>query len=490
MTIKYNICKSKTKTMDINTTKVLLINAPVFEKDHIITSVYFPMGLLYLGTVLRKNNIDVKILDISNYCNNHSFKDAQKHISTTVINYNPTIVGIGCTFSGAFKSLKLIAEGIKQLIPKAPIVIGGIHPTVFPKEILTKYKFIDFVVIGEGEETFLKLVRSISNKKKRINLDGLAYRDKGKINITPKTKYIENLDILPFVDYSLIDIKNYQIDTSQWYSPKKIKIGQPFTIISSRSCPNRCTFCSMRLVHGSSIRFRSPKNVLDEMEKLYKEYNVRYFQFMDDNITFNKQRILDICRGIKERKMQIQFDTPNGMAIKLLNKEIINALVGAGLVYTSLGIESGSEYIRNVEMKKGLKTKDIYKIVKLCAKHKKLFVKGFFIIGMPGETKKTLDETYQMIKKLSLDKIGMYFVFPYPGTELFYYCLEHKLLQHNVADYTDIEIFQDTDDKPHIKPPNISVKELAHFREKCLDYMKQKRASFKFPDNYPLRYHD
>lgn len=476
--------------MSINAIKVLLINAPVFKKDHVITSVYFPMGLLYLGTVLKKNNIGVKILDISNYCNNHSFKEAQKYISETVMDYSPTIVGIGCTFSGAFKSLKLIAEGIKQLIPRTPIVIGGIHPTVFPKEILTKYKFIDFVVIGEGEETFLKLVRSISSKKKRINFDGLAYRYKGKINIIPKTKYIEDLDSLPFVDYGLVNTKNYQMNTSQWYSPKKIKVGQPFTIISSRSCPNGCTFCSMRLVHGSSIRFRSPKNVLDEMEKLYKEYNVRYFQFMDDNITFNKQRILDICRGIKERKMRIQFDTPNGMAIKLLNKEIIDALVGAGLVYTSLGIESGSEYIRNKEMKKGLRTKDIYKIIKLCAKHKKLFIKGFFIIGMPGETKKTLEETYQMIKKLTLDKIGMYFVFPYPGTELFYYCLKHKLLPHNVVDYTDIEIFQDTDDKPHIKPPNISVQELIQFREKCLDYMKQKRVSFKFPENYPLRYND
>lgn len=469
--------------------KVLLINAPVFNRELVTTNVYFPMGLLYLGAVLKDNNIGVKIFDASNHCNKEPYEDVENRVLECVQKYKPAVIGIGCTFSGAFRSLKLFANKIKEKFPKTLIAIGGMHPTIFSAEILKKYDCVDFVVIGEGELTFLELVKSIINNTRLPgHIDGIAFRENGNIKLIPKTRFIDDLDSLPFIDYDMVDIGEYEIDTSRWYSPKKIKIGQPFSVISSRSCPNRCTFCSMRLVHGLKIRLRSPDNVLYEMEKLYREYGIRYFHFMDDNMTFDKQRILEICKGIHKRKMDIQFDTPNGIAINKLDTEIIDAMVGAGLVYTNFGIESGSEFIRNKIMKKGLSNKKIYEITEICERYKHLLIKGFFIIGMPEETKETLEETYEMIKNLPLDKINVSFVSPYPGTELFVYCMKHKLLPYRIEDYIDMEVFQDTDDKPHFKPHNLSMEDLISFRKKCFDYIKEKKAKSDLPSNYPLRY--
>lgn len=477
--------------------RVLLINSPTMKIDTVGATRYFPVGLLYLATVLKNHKIDVKILDINNhfYLKNLNEKIFNEYIEDTfskfLADYKPDVIGIGCTFSGAFKYLKVIAKKSKEVFPKTPIAIGGIHPTIFAKEILKKYSFIDYVVIGEGETTFLELVKRLTgNGGSSTFTNGIAFRKNNKIKLVPKMRFEDNLDAIPFIDYNLINVNEYKMDTSTWYSPKKIKVGQPFTIISSRSCPNRCTFCSMWLVHGPRFRFRSAKNVLDEMESLYNNYGVRYFQFMDDNITFDKKRILEICRGIKKRKMNIQFDTPNGMAINRLDKELIEAMVEAGLIFSGFGIESGSEYIRNEIMKKGLMNEKIYEIVSECAKYKHLFIKGFFIIGMPEETQETLQDTYEMMKKLPLDKISMGFAAPYPGTELFNCCIKNKLLPYKIEEYLDVKVLQSSDQHPYFKPYNLTKDDLIKFRKKCFSYMKEKRAASPLPDNYPLRYNE
>src|SRR4030067_1899927 len=135
--------------------RVLLINAPTFKVQSVGTDNYFPIGLLYLATVLKNNNIDVAILDINNY---YYLKDVNEDILSEYLedsfckylrNYRPDIIGIGCIFSGAFRGLKMIAKRIKEVFPKIPVVIGGIHPTIFAQESLKKYSFIDYVIIGE-----------------------------------------------------------------------------------------------------------------------------------------------------------------------------------------------------------------------------------------------------------------------------------------------------------------------------------------------------
>lgn len=475
-------------------TKVMLIN-PLLARDQALElDSCFPHGLLYLATVLKKNNMDVVIVDVDNFYQNHkeNFNETEyiENIINTKINHDkPDIIGIGCLFSGAFRSVKEIARKIKDRFPDIPIAVGGIHPTLFAREILEKYTYIDYVVIGEGEYTFLELIKCITTNKQELlgSMDGIAFRRKGDIILNPKTKFIDNLDALPFVDYNSVNVEDYRMDTSGWYSPKKIKIGQPFPIISSRSCPQRCNFCSMWLLGGPHFRPRSPDNVVDEMEHLYNAFNVRYFQFMDDNLTYDKKRILEICNGILKRNMDIQFDTPNGVAISRLDQETIGAMVNAGLIRISIAIESGSEYIRNKVMGKGLLTEKIYEVVEACAKHSQLFINSFFIIGMPQETDKTLDDTYEMIKRLPLDKFAINFATPFPGTRLFDYCIEHKLLPYKFEDYVDNELLQPRTE-PHFKPHNLTIDALIIFKEKCFDYLREKRRNSNLPNNYPFRY--
>lgn len=475
-------------------TKVMLINPLLARDQPLELDTCFPHGLLYLATVLKENNIDVLIVDIDNYYqNNKKNFNEEEYIENNIyahINHDkPDVIGIGCLFSGAFRSVKVIAKKIKDRFPGIPIVIGGIHPTLFAREILGKYSYIEYVVIGEGEYTFLELIKCITTNQQQLlsSLDGIAFRYKGGITLNPKTKFIDNIDVLPFVDYNSVKVEDYGMDTTGWYSPKKIKIGQPFPIISSRSCPQRCNFCSMWLLHGPNFRPRSPGNVVDEMEHLYNAFNVRYFQFMDDNLTFNKRRILEICNEILKRNMDIQFDTPNGVAINRLDQETIDAMVDAGLIRISIAIESGSEYIRNKVMGKGLSTERIYEVVEACAKHSRLFINSFFIIGMPQETDKTLDDTYEMIKRLPLDKFAINFATPYPGTRLFDFCIEHKLLPYKFEDYVDNELLQPRTN-PHFKPFSLTTDDLIRFREKCFDYLREKRSNSTLPNNYPFRY--
>ncbi len=480
-------------------TKVMLFNLPT-SRNEFNPDNFFPLGLLSLGTMLKKNDIDVKLIDVNNHYYNHTESPSADELNdyfnnqllSAIDDYRPNIIGLGCTFSGAFQNLKIIANNIKKNFPEIPIVIGGMHPTVFSKDILEKYNCIDYVIIGEGEFTFLELITSLVNDNNDFELiDGIAFRKKGRVILNPKTKFIDNLDELPSIDYSILDMGAYKnMDTSGWYSPKGIAVGQPFTVISSRSCPQRCTFCSMWLVHGLRFRHRSSGNVLEEMEKLYNDYNVRYFEFMDDNVTFDKRRIIEICEGIVKRKMEIQFDAPNGIAINRLDKDVVSALVNAGMVRINIAIESGSEYIRNKVMKKNLPTAKIYEACEACIEHKHLFLTAYFIIGMPEETRETLEETYNMMTTLPLDNFSSNFATPYPGTELFDYCKSHNLLAHNVDDYVNITDLHLDSGYPHFKPHNLSIDELIKFKKRCRDYLKEKREASGLPRNIPFRYKD
>lgn len=477
------------------TFKVLLINPPSSRLYLPNRENYFPLALMSLASVLKENSVRVKIADIENHFYSHALSQTalyyylKTYLHRILQTFHPDLIGIGCIFSGAFHNVTLIAHFIKQQQPNTPIVIGGIHPTVFAEEILTRYSDTDYIVLGEGEDTLVSLVGVLTNRDKDVRaIDGIAFRCKGKVIVNPKTKYIYPLDELPYPDYKSIDVKTYKMDTSQWYSPGGKDLGQPFPIISSRSCPQKCSFCSMWLAHGAGFRPRTAKHVLDEMEYLYKEYKTQFFQFMDDNMTFDKSRTMELCAGIHNRGMNIQFETPNGIAINRLDRQMIDALVKAGMTRTALGIESGSDYIRNKVIRKGLSTEKIYDIVNACAEHNTLFIKGFFVIGFVEETLETLQDTYNMITSLPFDKISVNFVTPYPGTAFYKQCIKAHLLRYKEEDYLDVATFQDSDPLPHIKPSALTYDNLIDFKHKCMAYMDGKREKVKVPNNYPLRY--
>lgn len=470
--------------------RVLFINPPTDRTQFIGTDNYFPLGLISLATVLRVDGDIVEVIDTNNeFFNKHLDDDLLKnHVEEVLIPYikkfEPDLIGLGGTFSGAFKYTKFIGKMIKDHFQDIPIIVGGNHASTFKGLVIKRFKYIDYVLIGEGEYTFPKLLECIIERKGAgiEKIDGLAYRKGGhlgnkydplvgnihtpadQIIVQEKHRYIENLGELPHANFDVVDVKSYYMDTSKWYNPHGIPIGQPFPIISSRSCPMRCTFCNMWHVHGPKIRDRSAADVVDEIENLYNKYGTRYFQFMDDNFTWNEERVIGMMDEIIRRNLKIQFDTPNGVAINRLDAKVIKALVDGGLASISIAIESGSEKIRKI-MKKGLGQQEIYDMAHELAKYEHVFVKGFFIIGMPEETHETLEETRTMIKNLPLDKFSLNYATPFPGTALFDQCKANNLLKYDVEDYVEIDGHQLRSDRPHFAPFNLTEKNLMDFME-------------------------
>ncbi len=465
--------------------KILLVNPPV-PQMYYNREFYPPSSLLYLGAVLQKNGDEVKILDMRTLLPENEKNPIpfyEKILLKTIKEFSPDLIGVSCLFSGNFPDLLKFTSFLKAHYKDIPIVIGGIHPTIYAHKILKECPSIDWVVLAEGEESTVQMVNAIKDGSYNFeNIDGFVYRKNGKIFANEKTGYIQNLDSIPFPAYDLIDIKDYYEDTSEWHNPRNLSINTSLPIISSRSCPNRCNFCSMYIVMGPRWRPRSAKNVVDEIEYLYNTYDHHHFSFMDDNFTLNKRRTIDICNEIINRELEIQFETPNGISIRTLDEEVMDALVSAGLVRTYLAIESGSEYIRNKVMGKKLSTEKIYEVMNLAKSYKQLVVKAYFIIGMPEETHETLEETYNMIEKIDVDRIYLHNVIPFPGTQVFEQALRDNLLVNLNPEtlFKSDQLYITNYDRIFIKPYNLELEDLRKFRKRCdklIESQQQKRLA-------------
>ena len=466
---------------------VLLINPPTLDimpnKEYII-----PSSLLYLAAVLKADNTDVMILDLNIYEPWTQDVDTVIYCSNIIIDiikqYNPSLIGFGCLFSGLFPIIRDFSEIIRNNGCNVPIVVGGMHPTVFPEEILTHCPSIDYIAIGEGEKQIVALARSIKNGTPEIlsRVDGIAFHLDDKIHISKKQKYIEDLDSIPFPAYDLIDFADYHHFTAHWHNPKGLKFNMTVPLISSRSCPNHCNFCSMYLVMGPKIRMRSIENVVDEIQLLYEHYGQTHFSFMDDNVNLVRKHIIGICREITKRKLDIQFETPNGLSINSLNKEVMDVMVEAGWIRGAIAIESGSDYIRNNVMGKHLNKKKIFEVVELAKSYRQLYLKAYFIIGMPEETVETLNESFEMIESLGLPEVYVTNLMPFPGTDVFKQAIKDHLFiaDVDVNDMWNMVGFHYHDNfKFYIKPYKMTIDELNDARVKFNHLLIEMREKCK-----------
>ena len=459
--------------------KVLLINPDMPE---FITNkeYYIPSAIIYLASMLKNNNIDVKILDLN------VIKYKKNEITNSIIlkimeEYKPDLVGIGCLFSGLFSIVLSYASLIKEKYKNTKIVIGGMHPTLFNKEIKENCDDIDYIISGEGEIALLKLVNYLSGNLSIDDIPALTYKKNGNVVVNTNREVIEDLNNLSKLRYDLINIQDYYHEgTKFWHNPRNLKINASLPVLTTRGCPFDCNFCCMSNMMGRGCRFRPYMHVVTEMEMLYKQYGVTHFSFMDDNVTANKKNTIALCNEIVKRGMYIQFETPNGLHINTLDKDVLDALYEAGMIRASFAIESGNEYIRNVIMGKHVKTEKIYEIIELAKSYKNLFTIAFFLIGMPEDTLETLKDTYNMITTLGVNKFYINNIIPFPGTKLFEQCVQDKLFTDSI-DLTNIwkttfdwQGFKHTKsvNQFYIKPYNITLEQLKNFRDSVREYNK------------------
>lgn len=422
--------------------KILLIDPPLTRPKDMDAKKYRigivpPLGLAYIGAVMEKEGYEVKIIDciaegfnkkpkISKEGIKYGLSD--KEINSILTDFSPDIVGIACSFSNKILDAKHVCKLVKEYSSKIPTIMGGVHPSVKPKETL-KNKYVDFVIIGEGEYTFRDLVKTLEKNKSFSNIDGLAYKKNNKIIINPKTKFIENLDELPFPARHLLKMEIYSSAQSPHSSDLK---KTPYTtIISSRGCIADCTFCCLKHLNGKRFRPRSAENVIEEIKYLVEHYKIKEIHFEDDNLTLDKERALKIFDGLK--KFGLSWNIPSGSAVFALDEEIIEKMKESGAHTISLAIESGNQTVLDELMHKPVRLEKVKPLVEK-AKQVGLKVKGFFIVGYPGETKDNIKETIEFAKSLKLDWSHFFIAFPHYGTELYELCKKNRYLKTDKFD--------------------------------------------------------
>lgn len=459
--------------------RVLIINShsDLFNPEKRIL-----LGPLYLGSVLRKHGHEVRFLDTEKDKVNtgKAFNAAgyyEDRLAPLLDEFEPDMIGLSVHYSGAFLSAIDLARFVKGRNKEIITVIGGQHATIFGKIILERYPEMDFVLKGESEETFAELVNSLCSGRDYSMIDGLVYRQGQGVFENQKNNFIEDVDAIPFPDYSLVNMQEYHFDTSRWLNPKRHKIDLSFPILTSRSCPHRCNFCAMFLVQGPKFRMRSAENVVNEIEHVYNKYDQRYFSIIDDNFSLDKKRVLDICSLIKERGLDIQFDTTNGMEINHVTKEIMDALIGAGFIRTFFAMESGSEYIRTKVMRKPLPQNRIYEAFDVLRHYDGRFdFNVLFIIGFPQETRETLEETRNIIRELGLKKVAIGFAIPYPGTRLYDEVSRNNLFTVPEASLLEHPALFNFSKEPLIRPMALRPEELISFRQEVYEEVNLKNA--------------
>jgi len=412
--------------------RVLLIQPPFVRHKSERKIWHPPMGLAYLAAYIRKDH-DVTILDtvVEGFKNEFKLNGDNIYygldyntIQTKIINLAPDVVGISCLFSRQIESALKVCSIVKNINPKIVTVMGGIHSSSMPEEVLSNQN-VDYVVIGEGELVFMNLLNYISTGNPEYLGEGLGWKDNNKIIISPKKKFITNLDEIPFPAWDLLPLEKYfSIGLPHGI---RLKNKRVLPIFTSRGCPFECSFCASHNIWGRSYRKRSVQNVISEMEWLKEEFNIQMLLFEDDNLTLDRERANTIFERMIEKEFDFSWLTPNGLYVDSLDETMLRMMKKSGCQGISIAVESGDPHILKNVMRKKINLEQVPKIVK-AAKKLNLETSVFFIVGMPCEGKKELMNTLKLGRKLLADYTNYFFATPLPGSELLKMCRESNLI--------------------------------------------------------------
>jgi radical SAM superfamily enzyme YgiQ (UPF0313 family) len=367
-----------------------------------------PLGLLYIGAVLEKEGIDVRIVpaDIK--------KMSWRDIKQDILDYQPDLIGVTSTTENRFQSFKLIRL-IKKTYPQALTILGGPHASMAAEDCLAHIPELDLVVRGEGEMTLTELCRWHKEGKDPQALDsisGLSFRKHGEVQSNPARPLIKDLDNLPYPAFHLIPFAEYNF---KFPVPGKGELPA-VNIMSSRGCPFKCNFCATPINWGRNVRMRSPENVVDEIEGLIKQYGIKVIFFFDDTFNVNTKRVEKICDLIIERELDIYWKCD--VRIDLIDKPLLTKMKQAGLFHLSFGLEAASERVRNQIIEKKVDVEDFHNLVQWC-QELEIIPNVFFIYSHPTETWEEAQETINIIEQYG-DGIeaSIAILHIYPGTPL------------------------------------------------------------------------
>lgn len=414
----------------MNKIKVHLIFAPtlLYSPYEVLgENMWPPMGVLYLASYLRSRMSSDAEIKVTDGC-----KIGYKNTLQEIKKFKPDVVGISFYTTQAYGASELALK-VKKILPSSMVVMGGAHATTLPEDTL-KASGADIVVIGEGEKTFSRIVRLIFQGKhlsEFASLPGICINIDGKVRKNAPPKFITPLDRIPFPALDLINIAEYK----GWYMSKQ---SPETTMFFSRGCPYDCTFCSNRVWKSSQpvVRFRSPQNIVDEMEHLKNKFSVKEIFDNSDEFNCNLEHSLAICREIKKRNLGITWKTQ--LRVSPFSEELAKELAASGCWYVHLGIESGNQETLD-GVKKRINLKDVELTCKLLKKYNIKIMALFMLFNVWEEngklfyedvkkTQNTLDFAWSLVKNNLVDYISWSVTTPYPGSELYDIACRHNLL--------------------------------------------------------------
>ena len=345
----------------------------------------------------------------------------KEEIATRIRKWSPEMAVISVPFSGwspaAFETASLVKKVNKNIVT----VLIGLHPSARPMECLAQPD-VDFVVIGEPELTVLELVDTLEkrNVEKLKEVKGIAFNENGIAIRTPARPVIENLDSLPFPARHLLPMNAFFEAAKK--RPISGNLKKPsIRMLTSRGCNHNCIFCSNFMVMGRKWRARSPENVVNEIEQIVRTYGIKQVDFLDDNMTLDRERMEAICDLIKERKLDIEWCTPNGVRADCLDEELLAKMKTSGCKRILIAPESGVQRVVDQVIRK---KQDLKKVEKAVAAARKVGIEVgcFFILGVIGETKEDMKATIAFahkLRKLGADRFYFSYATPLYGTELY-----------------------------------------------------------------------
>jgi len=407
--------------------------------------VYPPLGLFYLSAMVKRETPEVKIklydLHFESIKASHRGEkvDWFEMCDSQIQAMGPDLIGLSTMFGASFDGAKNLGLEIKNKYSEMILVSGGVHITGLTKRQRDKHQldFCDFICLNESESHFSGLIKYLNGQqdylKGVIVNNQQLLRDEG--HSLSGLESPDEIDELPIPDFGAVDIHNYY-KYGILSGAQTIPYDTPLaTMQTVRGCIARCSFCSVRSFNGLGVRMHSAERVLKEIDILYNQHGIRHIDFVDDDFTYSKQRVIDIAKGLIERNYSLTWSIGNGVRLGSLDDELLENMADAGCTYFSLGIESGDPKILK-EMRKPLTIPMLKKGAQLLKRHPRIYYRANFITGYPGETMEQLQRTFSVAEEIEFDWCLFSMCKPLPDTELYNNLLENVPSYEGVGNST------------------------------------------------------
>jgi radical SAM superfamily enzyme YgiQ (UPF0313 family) len=387
------------------------------ELNDIISGIEPPFWCGLLAAFIRKYGYNVMIIDA----------DAEGwtpgYTAERIIELNPLLTNIVVLGTNPSASSTPKMSGVRELLNvlkngavQIKVVLSGLHPSALPERTFKEEK-ADFICQGEGFYTILRLLEILKAGKnpEDFKIEGLWYRKEGKIISNSPAPLFANLDELPFVAWDLLPMEKYR--AHNWHCFEDLSHRSPYAVIyTSLGCPFKCRYCPIHAFYGKpGVRYRSPERVLEEIDLLVKNYNVKNIKFMDELFVLKENRVTRLCDLIIERDYRLNIWAY--ARVDTVNERLLEKMKKAGINWICYGFESANELVR-MGVDKGTKQRQVKKAIEM-TRSAGIYILANFIFGLSDDSLETMNQTLHMAKEFNFEYVNFYVCVAYPGSQLY-----------------------------------------------------------------------